>query len=158
MRAVDGCDHFGVFLSHLYTNTGLVPAGLKGADRKLYDFLTTKGIPVSLVGVFSHVKYINWMFDGIEDCYSDRDPKYQNIVSIAATCVDTRLPVHKDVTNIPFFTPWSAAESMLRCFDTPAAHTGNEVEKGNAEKLYLRCAMIIGPVHAPEAHNSRKEV
>jgi len=135
-------DYFGVFLSHLYTRTGLVANGLKGSDLLLFELLQNNRVPVSLVGVKVHEDY-----PVTDDDYGDVNNGDKNFnVALLADCADTRLPEHMHISGVPFFSPWKHEQVLLKSTSTEPTNQGNWVEAGSVERLYVKAAMIIGPV------------
>lgn len=146
-------EYFGVFLSHLYTRTGLVASGLKGSDLVLFDLLQSCMLPVSLVAVKVHENY------AVQDDYGydDGDDTKDFTVALLADCADTRLPVHVNVSGVPFFSPWAHDKVLLKSTETEPKNQGNWVEAGNVERLYVKAAMIIGPIATDEEEEDEEE-
>jgi hypothetical protein len=145
-------EYFGVFLAHLYTRTGLVASGLKGCDLVLFDLLQICMVPVSLVAVKVHENYAVLDDNDYDDDMTDFT------VALLANCADTRLPVHVDVTGVPFFSPWAHDKVLLKSIEIEPKHQGNWVEAGNVERLYVKAAMIIGPIATDEEEEEEEEM
>lgn len=138
----DSC--VGIFMSHMYTGTGLRPDGLKGADRLLYDHLNSKGIPVSLVAVLAKEEFL--VYKDYDDGGGDDEPDFSVCLLGNLVGLDSREPVHKlHSGDIPFLTPWECEQVQLKNNHTELQHAGNWVEPGSTERLYLKSAMIMGP-------------
>jgi hypothetical protein len=137
--------HVGIFLSHAYTNSGLMACSLKGPDKLLHDYLLEQGVPVSLVPVVS-----SYAFERYDDEYcdygdNDNDPP-EFPVRLIHGFSDPRLEAHKSIsTDMPFVSGWPVKGVCVKNEDTPCAHTGNEVEPHSVEKIYIKGAMIVGP-------------
>jgi len=145
-------EYFGVFLSHLYTRTGLVKSGLKGSDLILYELLQAPMVPISLVAVKVHENYAVH-----DDDYGDYDNRKDFTVALLADCADTRLPEHTNVSGVPFLSPWAHAKVLVKSTETEPQNQGNWVEPGNVDRLYVKAAMIIGPITTEEEEWDEEE-
>lgn len=168
---------FGVCLSHLYTQSGLVSEGLKGSDRLLYEFLSNKSIPISLVSIVVNesniVPYVD-PYEGIDSDYF-QDDQFTARVILVNDKVKTMLPVHADFynnkddkyeeenegkndekneynndNNVYFYSMSPDVEQGEEIFGSyhEGVWNGNDASDGENTTSYFKAAMIIGPFNS----------
>jgi hypothetical protein len=97
-----------VFLSHDYTASALSAANLKGADRWLYEGLTARGVPVSLLPLVKIYRYIDSLCSSSELEIRASDMHLSNFkVCCIGALEDTRLEEHRNLpADLPFLSPY----------------------------------------------------
>jgi hypothetical protein len=150
-------EYFGVFLSHLYCNTGLTLDGLKGSDLVLYELLNSMDISVSLVPVVVKERYITPDWEEDKVWVENDNDEYCCEVFLLANSIDTRLPHHQNIEPITFYRPWMSETVTMHNFETFAHNSGNQVDPGNVDTKYIQAAMIAGPLKKSVNHEEKKE-
>jgi hypothetical protein len=135
-------DHVGIFLSHQYTNPCLEAANLKGPDKLLHSFLVANNVAVSLVPVLTSFYYTT--YDG--EHYNECEIPEPGEVRLLTAFPDPRLANHKKIGKIPFLSGWPVDGHCIRHDESEPTHGGNDVSPGSVDKIYLKAAMIVGPV------------
>lgn len=98
------------------------------------------------------------MNDTDPDSYGADEDTTEASVRLVGTCADTRLPCHRSCSETtPFIAPWKSAAIQLKDNVTESQYMGNWVEPGSIERVYVKSAMIVGPV-PPEDDDDDDEV
>jgi hypothetical protein len=147
----------GIILSHRYTETGIQPRNLKGIDSALYRLVEQeKSCKVKVSSVLIHEQWEFYDYESMEEGEAEPPKEAAQVFSFTpsdiayfACATDPLVPLDVPTDGSIRFVQLGFGQG-IQYHEMPCHHSGNQIDAGVCDGLYMACALIIGPADAPQ--------